>query len=210
MKLVTGFSRLLAALALLAAPAMLPAARAQAQATLAPDIVNYQIQPSDVIVVDVVGERDLEKKEFRVSSDGTISFPYLDGQEIKVADLSPADVAKTLRTLLIGAEIFVDPQILVYVREYRKRTVTVIGQVTKQGVVEFPSEQEMNILEAIGYAGGFTQLANKSAITVTRKGQQLKFNLKDWIKNAGRKGDQQEKLFMLRPGDQVFVPESIL
>lgn len=182
---------------------------AQAEEEASSEIADYRLQPSDVIIVDVVGEKDLERREFRVSSEGGLTFPYLD-VTLKASGLTTSELAEKLKEALVKGEIFVDPQIIVQVREYRKRSVTVIGQVTKQGVVDFPSEQPMNLLEAIGYAGGFTQLANKGDITITRKGQQLKFDLKKWLKDSGNKKEEQSKVFVLEPGDLVFVPESIL
>lgn len=173
---------------------------------------DYKLNASDVIIVDVVGEKELEKLERRVSSTGTITFPYLEGKDIAVEGMTTADVGRKLRDLLISDEIFVNPQVVVQVKEYKKRTVTVVGQVTKQSVVEFPSEQEMNILEAIGYAGGFTDKANKNDITVTRKGKQYKFNLKEWSKKSedGKEKSDLNRVFMLEPNDLIYVPESLL
>ena len=163
---------------------------------------DYKIAPADILVVDVVGEATLQNKERRVSSSGTITFPYLKGLEIKVQDKTTLEVERELRDLLMK-DYFVKPEVAVAVKEYRKRTVTVIGEVNKQGPVEFPGEQEMNIFEAIGSAGGFTRLANKKNITITRKSKQFKFNVKDWLNNSDK-----SKTFILKPGDVILVPES--
>ena len=160
---------------------------------------DYRIAPSDMVVVSVVGEKDWEKIEQRVSTTGTINLPYL--KEVSVKDKTTAQVTSMLQDML-KQDYFVDPQVSVSIKEYSKRTVTVIGQVTKQGAINFPAEQELNVLEAIGAAEGFTKLANTSRITITRKGKAIRFDLAAWRKNP-----QKTKLIMMEPGDVVFVPE---
>lgn len=164
---------------------------------------NYKLKPLDVIIVDVLGEVELTKREIRVTTSGTITFPYLEDRAIKVEGLTTAEVETRLRELLME-DYFVDPKVSVQVREYTKLTVIVIGEVNKQGPVDFPSEQAMTILEAIGYAGGFTKLADKRGITVSRKGQKpIKFDLKDWLKKPDEK-----RLLHLEPDDVIFVDET--
>jgi polysaccharide biosynthesis/export protein VpsN len=163
---------------------------------------GYRLMPSDLLVVDVVGEKDLALIERRVSPTGTISFPFLGDVEVK--DKSAADVERLLRELLMK-DYFVDPQVVVRVREYKKRVVTVLGQVNRQGVVEFPSEQGMNLLEAIGQGGGFTQLADTRNITISRGGQKITFNYKDFLRKP-----EQNKLPHVEPGDVIMVPETLL
>lgn len=160
---------------------------------------DYKIAPSDLVVVSVLGEKDWEKLELRVSNTGTINVPYL--KEVNIKDKTTAQVAALLHASL-KPDYFVDPQLVVTVKEYSKRLVTVIGQVMKQGVVSFPAEQELNLLEAIGAAEGFTKLANSSKITITRSGKAMKFDLAAWRKNP-----EKTKLPSLEPGDVVFVPE---
>src|SRR5436190_2350777 len=43
---------------------------------------DHKIAPLDIIMVDVVGEKDLSK-ELRVSTSGTITFPFLGSIEVK-------------------------------------------------------------------------------------------------------------------------------
>src|SRR5437667_3739118 len=43
---------------------------------------DHKIAPLDIIMIDVVGEKDLSK-ELRVSSSGTITFPFLGSIEVK-------------------------------------------------------------------------------------------------------------------------------
>ena len=162
--------------------------------------VDRKIAALDIIIVDVVGEKDLTNKEFRVSSSGTITYPYLGILEVK--GKTPAEVETIIRDQL-GKDYIVDPQVIVTVKEYRTRTVSVIGQVNKPGVIALPAEQKIDILEAIAQAGDLTKVANKNRIEVSRKGKTHKFTLDELKKQT-----DPEKKFWLEPGDVIFVHES--
>jgi len=160
---------------------------------------DHKIAPLDIINIDVVGEKDLTK-ELRVSSSGTITFPFLGS--IGVKGKTPAEVEDLLKEKL-GKDYLVDPQVIVTVKEYRSRTVSVIGQVNKPGVIALPGEQKIGILEAIASAGDLTRSANKNRIEVSRKGKTYKFTLDDLKKESNP-----EKKFWLEPGDVIYIHES--
>src|SRR6185503_18069600 len=160
---------------------------------------DHKIAPLDIIMIDVVGEKDLSK-ELRVSSSGTITFPFLGSIEVK--GKTPAEVERLLKEKL-GKDYLVDPQVLITVKEYRSRTVSVIGQVNKPGVIALPAEQKLGILEAIAQAGDLAKSANKNRIEVSRKGKTQKFTLDELKKDTAP-----EKKFWLEPGDVIYVHES--
>jgi len=160
---------------------------------------DHKIAPLDIIMIDVVGEKDLSK-ELRVSTSGTITFPFLGSIEVK--GQTPAEVENLIKEKL-GKDYLVDPQVIVTVKEYRSRTVLVIGQVNKPGLIALPAEQKLGILEAIGQAGDLAKSANKNRIEVSRKGKTQKFTLDDLKKDTNP-----EKKFWLEPGDVIYVHES--
>jgi len=86
--------------------------------------------------------------------------------------------------------------------------VFVFGEVKNPGALQVKMSKKVTLLQAIAQAGGTTEGASKSGITVKRKDRKtgreikMKFNLKDIIK--GEKPDIE-----LQEGDVVFVPESI-
>jgi len=161
---------------------------------------DHKIAPLDIINIDVVGEKDLSKENLRVSSSGTITFPFLGSVEVK--GKTPAEVENLLKEKL-GKDYLVDPQVIVTVKEYRSRTVSVIGQVNKPGNIALPAEQKMGILEAIAQAGDLAKSANKNRIEVSRNGKTQKFTLDDLKKDTSP-----EKKFWLEPGDVIYVHES--
>ncbi|MEO8426648.1 MAG: polysaccharide biosynthesis/export family protein [Verrucomicrobiota bacterium] len=166
----------------------------------AQDLLDYKIAPLDVLVIDVVNEKDLPR-EFKVTTKGEIPFPYLGN--LKVAGFTAEEIQNELKEKL-EKDYLVNPQVIVQVKERVKRKVNVTGQVFKQGPVEMPDDKpELTIWDAIGMAGGTTRLASGS-VQVTRSGQKpLKFDLEKL-----RKETDPTKLFILQAGDSIFVPES--
>ena len=146
----------------------------------------------------VVTDSGLDRKGN--SSSGTVTFPFLGSIEVK--GKTPAEVEELLKEKL-GKDYLVDPQVIVTVKEYRTRTVSVIGQVNKPGVIALPAEQKMDILEAIAQAGDLTKGANKNRIEVSRKGKPYKFTLEELKKES-----HPDKKFWLEPGDVIYVHES--
>jgi hypothetical protein len=83
------------------------------------------------------------------------------------------------------------------------RTVCVIGKVNREGSTELPAELKVDILEGIARAGGFSPVANKNKIDLSRKGKTTTYkfddlkSVKDW-----------DKKIWLEPGDVIYVHES--
>jgi polysaccharide biosynthesis/export protein len=165
----------------------------------AEDTPDRKIASSDIIVVEVFGEKDLSG-EHRVQQSGTIKFPLLGS--VEVAGKTPSAVAAML-TQLLEADFLVDPQVNVMVKEYRLRSVSVIGKVNREGAVELPAEQKIDILEAIARASGFTSVANKNKIELSRNGKTFTFKF-DELKQIRNP----EKKIWLEPGDVIYVHES--
>ena len=162
---------------------------------------DYKISPQDVLMVDVLGEKDLGR-ECRVSSSGTISFAWLNG--IPVTGKTPAEVETILKELL-DRDYLVDPQVIVAVKEYSARTIFVMGAVFKPGTVVLPGEKKITIIDAIGLAGGTTKLANEKKIEFTRNGKSETYS----FENLKRMIDQKQIVY-LEPGDIIKVHETFL
>jgi polysaccharide export outer membrane protein len=148
-----------------------------------------------------VGEPDLPK-EYQVASDGTVDFPYV--HRIEVRGLEPQELARRVREQLIERKILVDPSVIVSVKEYNSKRVTVLGQVRKPG--SFPLATGMTLVQAISQAGGLNAIANGERINLTRKHKDdsttvvLSF---DAI-TEGRSPD-----LPLQAGDRIYVNERV-
>ncbi|MEN9663284.1 MAG: hypothetical protein RL324_2233 [Verrucomicrobiota bacterium] len=125
---------------------------------------DYVLQPSDLLRIEVFQEESL-KREVRISQEYGISLPLIGQINLKGRTLREA---QSLIRDLYNKDYLVNPQVTVTVIDYSKRFVNVIGQVNQAGVVEFPPEQGLTLLEAITRAGGFNRLANKKTVTLTR------------------------------------------
>ncbi|MCB1124143.1 MAG: polysaccharide export protein, partial [Verrucomicrobiae bacterium] len=200
MKVHHPYNRLLIA-SLIAA--MLWSAEASAQ-KLEGESKNYLLNPSDLLRVEVFQEPDLFR-EVRVAQDGSIVLPLIG--KVFVGGKSVFD-AERLITELYNRDYLVNPQINVTITEYALRRVNVIGQVNKPGVVIFPPEEEMVLLEAISLAGGFNRLADKGRVTLTRtlpNGKTETFTI-DTRKIIS--GDD-SMAWDLQKDDVIFVPERV-
>ena len=162
---------------------------------------NAALGPGDVIEIRVFQENDLSGN-YQVSADGTIDFPLLG--TLKVADETPSRVAEMVREGLANGYLK-NPYVSVMVKERVSKLVHVLGQVAKPGT--FPYEQGMTIVHAITLAGGFTKIARPNAVVVTRieNGQETRT-----VVPVNEISEGRARNFFLKPGDIVFVPESLL
>jgi protein involved in polysaccharide export with SLBB domain len=121
------------------------------------------VGPGDLFVVNVLGEKDIPQ-EFRVQPDGTIDFPYLD--RIKVDGLEPQEIEDLLKRELADKQILRRPQITLVVKQYNSKRISVIGAVTKPGIL--PWSEGMKLVDAILLAGGLSSLADGDHVRITR------------------------------------------
>jgi polysaccharide export outer membrane protein len=154
----------------------------------------------DVFRIVVFGEKDLTGR-YRVSAAGTIDYPLIG--TLQVGGLTPPEIAALVRQKL-AAGFLKDPHVSVFVKAYDSKKISVFGQVQKPGT--FGYVNNMSIVEAITLAGGFTPIASKNAITVTRVegGKSRRFTVR-----VEEIGEGSASNYLLRPGDIVFVPERL-
>ena len=179
-----------------------PPAPEALEANLADIARSVTLGPGDVFEVRVYRQKELSGLH-RVGPDGTIRFPLIGS--IEVMDRTPEAVSDMIRSRLIEDGFLRDPQVTVFVREFRSKKVFVLGQVQKPGT--FAYSDKMNLIEAVTLAGGFTPLAarNRTVITRIREGKELRILVPADEISEGRRPNPP-----LKPGDIVFVPESIL
>ena len=164
---------------------------------------NYHLNANDLLEIKVFQEDDMNTT-VRVSKDGTIQFPLI--QTATVGGKTIDEATQTLQQLL--REYILRPQVSIRVLEYSKRYFTVLGQVSRPGTYEMPDASTINLLEAIGLAGGYTRIANPAKVILKRQvhGAETIFKL-----NAKNMAIEQESTrFEVLPGDTILVGESIL
>ncbi|MBM3882489.1 MAG: polysaccharide export protein [Verrucomicrobia bacterium] len=161
---------------------------------------DRKIRPNDLLMITITGERDLQT-EFLVSSSGEIQFPFLD--VVNVRDLSTAELRARLRDLLIKEEYFVNPEVIVSVKQYRTEYVRVLGAVYKPGQLSIMPDQRMDILDVLAMAGGTTPSA-RNTVEFTRGGRMQTYSLTD----LKRETDPARKVWV-QPGDLIEVKQSV-
>ena len=159
------------------------------------------VGPGDIFVMEIVGEKDLPR-EYQVASDGSVDLPYL--HTVPVAGLEPQEITRLVRKLLIEKGILSDPSVVVQVKEYNSRRVTVLGQVAKPGT--FPFTPGLTLIQAISQAGGVTGIGNLDRVNLTRRtdGGSRTVVISIGTIMEGRSAD-----IPLQSGDRIFVHERL-
>ncbi|MBV8101142.1 MAG: polysaccharide export protein [Verrucomicrobia bacterium] len=164
---------------------------------------NYILSPNDIVLVKVFEEPDLDSQH-RISQDGTINFPLIG--VVPISGRTVTQAASTIRERLLKGYLR-NPQVRVNVIQYANRRITVLGQVQKPGSYILPSEERVDLLQAIAMAGGFTRLADEGKVLVRRNinGAEtiIKVNAHAETKNSS------SQLFEVQPDDKITVGERI-
>ncbi|MGH8322734.1 MAG: polysaccharide biosynthesis/export family protein [Steroidobacteraceae bacterium] len=112
---------------------------------------DYPIGTGDVLQISVPGVDDFKERTVRVGSEGNIDLPLVGS--IHAAGLSESDLRSKLTTAL--EKYMYDPQVDLFVREYKSRQVAVVGAVHAPGLITLSGAGE-SILDVITQAGGTT------------------------------------------------------
>ncbi len=102
---------------------------------------------------------------YNVSPDGQIQFPYVG--HIKLAGLTEYQARDLIAQQL--AKVIKNPQVTLRIQSYRSSRVYIDGEVRNPGLQPI-NDIPLTLPEAIGRAGGYSPLADRSAIAITRNG----------------------------------------
>lgn len=117
-----------------------------------PAAETYRIGPGDLLEISVFDIPELNRKE-RVAASGFIRLPLIGA--VKAAGYSEAELAIVIGRRL--AKNFVnDPQVNVFIAEYKSQQVAVTGAVQRPGLYPLPRDRR-TILDMIAEAGGLTK-----------------------------------------------------
>lgn len=165
---------------------------------------DYILQPADVIRVIVFQEPDLQR-DVRITQEGTVNLPLVGNVDLRAKSVHQAE---ELIQQLYDKDYLVNPQITVSVLQYTPRTVQVLGAVNQPGDVAFTPEQKMNLLEAVARAGGFSRLADRRKVRLTRtnaegKSDNFLINADELIRGRATSA------WPLQKGDVLYIPERL-
>jgi polysaccharide export outer membrane protein len=153
----------------------------------------------DKIEIIVYAGTRADKATYALDDSGEIQLQYIGA--VDAAGKTAKAVQDEIQERLADGYMK-DPIVSLTVVEINSRKLSVLGQVQKTGTVRFTPG--MTITEVIAQSGGFTPMARKNMVKVTRLvdgvAQIYKIPV-EMIAEGSRPN------FPMLPGDEVFVPE---
>lgn len=137
---------------------------------------------------------DINLISYTVNDKGMIDFPFVGEINVNNMTLKEAKlkIEEELSQYLSNTSITI---------KFVNSNITVLGEVKNQG--EFPYfKDQINIFQALGFAGGMTDYGDKSKVTLIREdGEKIRYHLIDLTDKKVIETDY----FYLQPNDIVIV-----
>jgi polysaccharide export outer membrane protein len=191
-------------------------------------LADYPLGPGDVLEISVPNLDEIQTFNARITGDGTITLPLVG--IIQAGNSTEGQLRDEIRGRL-EAKYMNDPQVNVFVREYRSRQVAVTGAVQKPGLYNLTNGSN-TVLDLIGLAGGMipeaaprvllfpsegtTQVSNSAVISLSAavafsNGPHSQLGTKNEpvvinLQNLSQGGNQIHLTMPVRPGDVLMVP----
>lgn len=163
------------------------------------DMPILPIGIGDVIEVTIHNGAQSNKLPFKIDSTGKISVQYIG--DVDVLGKTPTALKTDIQARLADG-FLVDPIVSVTVTEINSLSLSVSGEVGKDGKVKFTPG--MTIVDVIALSGGFTPMAKKNHVKVIRHVGEKELTYRIPV-GAIQDGDRPN--FFVAAGDRVFVPE---
>ena len=119
---------------------------------------EYTVGPGDILNITVYENADLSST-VRVTNDYSIRVPLVG--ELNVKGSTVSQVAVKIEELLADGYL-INPQVDVFIKEYRSKKAIILGQIRKPGQYELIGR--ITLLQFISKAGGLTPNAGSYAI----------------------------------------------
>jgi polysaccharide export outer membrane protein len=168
--------------------------------TVAPfDPSTLALGPGDKLELTIFYGDKESKATYSLDSSGQVEVQYI-GTVTAVGKNTRA-VQEEIQTRLADGYLK-DPIVSLTLVEINSLKCSVIGQVARSGTIKFTPG--MTIVEAIAQSGGFSPMARKNLVQVTRSvdGKKKTFDVPVEMIAEGKRPN-----FPMMPGDEVFVPE---
>jgi polysaccharide export outer membrane protein len=164
---------------------------------------DYVVGEGDVLRIVVYDHDDLTTTA-RVSGDGVITFPLIGQVEVKGLTLS--QIAEKITALLSDGYV-INPQVNIFIQEFRSKKAFIMGEVQKPGIYVLPGQT--TFMSLLSEAGGLTKDAGEKAIIKRKanpsdKGESvITIDLKRLIE----KGDTSLDV-SIKDGDSVYITKA--
>jgi polysaccharide export outer membrane protein len=164
---------------------------------------DYQIGPGDVLKITIYDHQDLTTVA-RVDNDGYILFPL--AGRIQVGGLTTSGASQAIAAKLDN-DYIINPQVSVFVEEFRSKKVFIIGEVVRPGLYELSGPT--TLLELVSKAGGLTRGAGRNAtirrtMAISVAGEKsIEVNIADLLQSGDETVD-----IPLMDGDSVTIAKA--
>ena len=179
------------------------------------DSTGYKLRTGDSIRIIVQGEPDAMSNG-TLNNYGMVKPTYL--SEIKLSGLNVSQAEALIAKQYRDQSIFRQAFVSVIITKYTEQVAFLSGSVVRKGPYTFPPEVEaMSIVEVIARAGGFSEIAKKNKVYVTRtfynrEGEAPHTKTYEVDVEALSKGmlsSGSPQRFWIYPGDRIQVPERL-
>lgn len=164
---------------------------------------DYIVGEGDVLKITVYDHDDLTTVA-RISGDGAITFPLIGVVEVKGLTLS--QISQKISALLADGYI-VNPQVHIFIQEFRSKKAFIMGEVSKPGLYVLPGQT--TFLALLSEAGGLTKEAGYKAI-IKRKSNPSDKNeriITIDLKGIIEKGDTSLDILIM-DNDSVYIAKA--
>ncbi|MDH5612566.1 MAG: polysaccharide export protein [Gammaproteobacteria bacterium] len=160
------------------------------------DVLNIIVWEHPELTIPTGGQRSAEQDGHRVSSKGTIFYPYVG--VVLVTGKTTEEIRNELTEKL--SKYIRKPQLDVRVVDFNSQKVQVAGAVEKPD--SYPiSDVPLALSDVVNAAGGNNKNADIQSVILTRNGVNKRYNLLDRY----YRGDTSEDV-LLQNGDVIYVP----
>ena len=163
-------------------------------------VIGAVVNPGQ-IPIPVAGKLDLATA---MATAGGLA-PNAGTQGILLVRNSGSNSTYSINSIISGSagrvKLAAGDRIIVNQSAFVGKSVTILGQVRRQGPLTFPVNGRLDLVMAIANAGGLTELANPKKVTVNRKGRVTMVDYK--------KVSQQGNPYSLQPGDIITVAQRL-
>jgi polysaccharide biosynthesis/export protein len=158
---------------------------------------EYILQPGDVISISVVEHPEFSGRH-KIRPDGRINYPVIG--ELEVATLTCAQLVKIMQGKL--SSYVNNPVVSVSIEDYYSNKIYIIGAVRQTG--QYQIYEPIDVMKAIAMCGGLAKPSVKNIRIIRADGTIITVDVQ---KLWGTEGKRDTKLYVLYPGDTMYVPE---
>ena len=164
---------------------------------------DYVVGEGDILKITVYDHDDLTTL-VRVSGEGVVVFPLIGQVEVKGLTLSR--ITQRISALLADGYV-VNPQVSIFIQEFRSKKAFIMGEVNKPGLYVLPGQT--TLLSVLSEAGGLTKDSGDKAI-IKRKTDSPDRNeniITVDLRSLVEKGDASLDV-PITDGDSIYIPKA--